>query len=218
VITDNTVLNSSDGSTTRTITVNSANGGTIGQTVTNVSADQQTITTNRYLNETGTISTVDQSETVQTQTNGSVVDTVTTYNSGHALIGTIVKTVSGNGLSATTVYKNGAGVTVDTQTETLTYDVNGDGGSLLDLEDTDVINGTTTLQSSVQTQRSGNGQTKAITTVLTGALAATNVSSFSVTTNDSISISDAGGHDRDDRRHDRRLAECKRHHDDRHIG
>ena len=42
-------------------------------------------------------------------------------------IGTIVKTVSGNGLSATTVYQNGAGQTVDTQTETLTYDANGDG-------------------------------------------------------------------------------------------
>jgi hypothetical protein len=119
--TDNTVLNSSDGSTTRTITVSNQNGATIEKTVTNTSADQQTITTSRYLDETGNTANVDQSQTVQT-----------------------------------------------------------------------VVNGTTTLKSSVKTQSSGNGQTRTITTVLTGALASTNASSFNVTTNDSTSISDAG--------------------------
>jgi autotransporter passenger strand-loop-strand repeat protein/YD repeat-containing protein len=190
--TDNTVLNSSDGSTTRTITVGNQNGATIEKSVANTSADQQTITTNRYLNETGNVANVDQSETAQTQADGSVVDTVTSYNTSGALLGTIVKTVSGNGLSKTTTYQNASGQTVDTQSDTTTFDANGDGGNLLDLEDTDVINGSTTLKSSVKTQTSGNAQTKAITTVLTGALASTNASSFNVTTNDSTSISDAG--------------------------
>jgi uncharacterized membrane protein YdcZ (DUF606 family) len=99
VITDNTVLNASDGSTTETITRMNANGATIGQTVTTTSADQQTITTNRYLGETGTITHVDQTESVQTQADGSVVDTITSYNSSGALVGTIVRTGSGNGLS-----------------------------------------------------------------------------------------------------------------------
>ena len=191
VTTDNTVLNG-DGSRTETVTATSANGATIGQTVTNTSADQQTITTSRYLNATGTITTVDQSETLQTQTNGSVVDTVTSYNAAHALLGTVTRTTSGNGLSVQTVYQNAAGTTVDTQSETTTYDTNGDGGNLLDCEDTDVINSTTTLRSSVKTQTSGNGQTKAITMALSGALAGTIAPSFNAAANESISIADTG--------------------------
>jgi autotransporter passenger strand-loop-strand repeat protein len=192
VTTDNTVLNASDGSRTRTITTTNTNGATIEQTVTNTSADQQTITISRYLNETGTIATVDQSETVQTQTNGSVVDTITSYNGAHALLGTITKTTSGNGLSVQTVYQNAAGTTVDTQSETTTFDTNGDGGNLLDCEDTDVINSTTTLKSSVKTQTSGNGQTKTITMALSGALAGTIAPSFNAAANESISIADTG--------------------------
>src|SRR5712692_6102391 len=101
VITDNTVLNRTDGSTTETVTRMNANGATTEQTVATTSADQQTITLNRYLDETGTITNVDQTETAQTQADGSVTDTITSYNGSGALLGTIVKTTSGNGLSKT---------------------------------------------------------------------------------------------------------------------
>ena len=192
VTTDNTVLNTSDGSRTETVTATNANGATIGQTVQNISADHQTITTNRYLDETGTITNVDQSETIQTQANGSVVDTITSYDTAHALLGTITRTTSGNGLSVQTLYQNAAGTTVDTQSETTTFDTNGDGGSLLDCEDTDVINSTTTLKSTVKTQTSGNGQNKTITIALSGALSGTIAPGFNVTTSDGISIDDTG--------------------------
>ncbi|MDH2344191.1 phage tail tip lysozyme [Bradyrhizobium sp. SSUT77] len=191
VTTDNTVLNRTDGSRTETVSTFNANGGMTTQTVTTVSADKQTISANRYFNETGTISTVDQTETTQTQANGSIVDTLTSYDSNHALLGTIVKTASGNGLSVQMVYKNGAGTTDDTQSETTTYDSNGDGGRLIDWEDTDVVNATT-LKTSVKTQISGNAQTKLTTMVLTGALSQLLAQNATVTTNDSVAIDDFG--------------------------
>ncbi|WP_407117521.1 hypothetical protein [Bradyrhizobium sp. LMG 9283] len=191
VTTDNTVLNRTDGSRTETVTTFNANGGTTTQTVTTVSADKQTITANRYLNETGTIATVDQTETTQTQANGSIVDTLTSYDAKNALLGTIVKTTSGNGLSVQTVYKNGAGTAVDTQSETTTYDTNGDGGRLIDWEDTDIVNATT-LKTSVKSQVSGNAQTKFTTMVLTGALSQLLAQSATATTNDSVAIDDYG--------------------------
>ena len=147
VTTDSTVLNTTSGGRTETVTTSNANGATIEQIVTTTSADRQTIATNRYLDETGTITNRDQSETINTQANGSVVDTTTTYDAANVLMGTITKTTSGNGLTTQTVYQNSASATVDTQSETTTYDTNGDGdgGTLLDCEDTDIVNGTTTL-------------------------------------------------------------------------
>ena len=68
------------------------------------------------------------------------------------------ETKSGNGLDEDRHLQNAAGTTVDTQSDTTTYDANGDGGALDDFEDADVVNGTTTLKSSVKTQTAGNGQ------------------------------------------------------------
>lgn len=191
VTTDNIALNRTDGSRTETVTTFNANGGMTTQSVATVSADKQTTSVNRYFNETGAISTVDQTETTQTQADGSIIDTLTSYDTKNALLGTIVKTTSGNGLSVQTVYKNGAGTTVDTQSETTTYDTNGDGGRLIDWEDTDVVNATT-LKTSVKTQVSGNAQTKLTTMVLTGALSQLLAQSATATTNDSIAIDDFG--------------------------
>ena len=191
VTTDNTVLNRTDGSRTETVTTFNANGGMTTQTATTVSADKQTISVGRYFNETGTISTVDQTETTQTQANGSIVDTLTSYDASHALLGTIVKTTSGNGLSVQTVYKNGTATTVDTQSETTTYDTNGEGGRLIDWEDTDIVNATT-LKTSVKTLVSGNAQTKFTTMVLTGALSQLLAQNATATTSDSVAIDDYG--------------------------
>ncbi|PWT75507.1 MAG: hypothetical protein C5B46_02510, partial [Proteobacteria bacterium] len=183
--TDVTTLNS-DGSHTETITNTNANGQTIAQTVTATTIDGQ-VTINRYLDETGTITTPDQTETVQTQADGSVVDTTTSYGTPHTVVvGTIVKTTSGNGLSQSTQFNNGS-TTVDTQSETTTYDANGDGGRRLDCEDTEHVNGTT-LTASVIAQTSGNGQSKTITM----GFLTNGVSNFNVATTDSVAIADTG--------------------------
>nr|WP_162093067.1 AIDA repeat-containing protein [Bradyrhizobium sp. ORS 278] len=192
VITDNTVLNRTDGSRTETVTTLNGVGTAITQSVTTVSADQQTTTTNRYLGETGSITVVDQTETRQTQTNGSVIDTVTSYNAFNSLLGSITRTTSGNGLSVQTVYKNAAGTATDTQSKTTTYNANGDGGYLVDAEDADVVTGSTTLRSSVRTQVTGNGQQRTTTMTLSGAVAAQLAASSSVTTQDVVVIDDSG--------------------------
>jgi hypothetical protein len=191
VTTDNSVLNTANGSLTETVTNKASDGSTLSQTVTTTSADQQTINITSYLDESGTITNIDRATTIQTQADGSVVRTSQSYDYANALLGTVTTTASGNGLSKTTTYKNATGTTVDTQSSITTYDANGDGGTLNDFEDFDVVNGTT-LHSSVKTQASANGQTQATTTVLTGALASTIPTNFTVVTNASLSIADNG--------------------------
>ena len=190
VTTDDTALNA-DGSRTETIINKNANGTTISQLVKTTSADQQTITINRYLDETGTITNIDQAETIQTEVDGSVVDTVVSYGPSHTLLGTVTNTTSGNGLTRTTTYQNAAGTTVDTQTDTTTYDSTGDGGTLQDFEDSDVVNGTT-LKSSIKTQTSASDQTSTTTMVLTGALASTIAGSFTDVASTSVTVADTG--------------------------
>jgi YD repeat-containing protein len=192
VTTDNTVLNTSNGSRTETVTASAANGATIKQAVTTTSADQQTITTNRYLNETGNIATVDQSETIQTQANGSVTDTISSYDASHNLLGTVVKTRSGNGLAISTQFENASGTTVDAQSDTTTFDSNGDGGTTETCLDTDNIVSGITFTTTRTKQTAGNAQSATTTLALAGALSSTNAASFSVVTNDSIAIADTG--------------------------
>src|SRR5205823_4845344 len=65
--------------------------------------------------------------------------------------------------------------------------INADGSQLQDCQDTRVVNGTS-YRSSVQTQASGNGQSKNTTTSLyVGA-----TTTFTATTNDFITIADTG--------------------------
>lgn len=191
VTTDNTVLNASDGSRKQTITNSNANGVMISQAEKTTSADQQTININRYLNQTSTPTRIDQNESIQTQPNGSVVDAVSSYGATTGLLGTVVTTTSGNGLSWQKVYKNASSITFDTQSDTTTYDVNGDGGTLEDFEDADLV-GPTTLTSSVKAQTSANGQTKTTTMALSGALASTLAASFTAVASTVVAIDDAG--------------------------
>jgi len=191
VTTDVTVLNA-DGSQTETVTDGSNNGSTVERTVTTTSADQQTVTTDRYLDETGNIATVDQSATVQTQANGSVTDTVVSYDAHHNSLGTEVKTASGNGLEKSTTYENADGQTVDAETDTTTYDPDGDGGTTETFQDTDnELNGVT-FTTSRATQTTGNAQAITITLALSGALSSTNAGSFNAVANESTSIDDTG--------------------------
>jgi hypothetical protein len=191
VTTDNSVLNAANGSVTETVTNKASNGSTTSQTVTTTSADQQTVNITRYLDESGTITNIDQATTIQTQTDGSVVQTSLSYDYANALLGTVTTTASGNGLSKTTTYKNAAGATVDSQSSVTSYDANGDGGTLNDFEDADVVGGTT-LHSSVRTQTAANGQTQLTTTALSGALASTIPANYTAVTNASVAIGDDG--------------------------
>jgi trimeric autotransporter adhesin len=190
VTTDNTVLNA-NGSTTETVTSYNQNGGEIDQSVTTTSADQQTITKQSYLDETNSLTTVDQTQSTQTQANGSVVQTTVSYNASHAVVDTVTQTTSGNGLSKTTTYVNGSGTTTDSETDTTTYDSNGDGGTLVDAEHSENVNGVI-LSSSSKTQSSANDQYVTNTLVLSGALAASNVASFQAVASTSTTISNAG--------------------------
>lgn len=190
VTTDRTVLNA-DGSNTETVSVANQAGGVTTKTQTTTSADQQTVSINRFLNETGSIATVDQTETIQTQADGSRLDTTTSYDAAHALLGTIAATISGDGLSKTTVYKTAAGVTTDTQSDVTTYDANGDGGRLEDFEQTLIFNGAT-FTNSTKTQTSGSGQTATTAMVLAGALSSAAGSGFSTSATTSTSIADTG--------------------------
>ncbi|TWC00217.1 hemolysin type calcium binding protein [Bradyrhizobium macuxiense] len=186
-ITDDTVLNS-DGSRTETVTSIAANGAAFEQVTVTRSADQQTVTTGRYLDETGNLGTVDQSEVTQTQVNGSVTDTTSSYDLSHTLLGTVVKSTSGNGLSTSLVYENAGGTALDTQTDTTTYDSNGDGGTVETFVDADAAAG---LNNTRTRQSTGNNQSSTTTMVLAGALSS-NVSGFSVTSTSTVSIADTG--------------------------
>jgi hypothetical protein len=185
--TDNTVING-DGGRTETLTASAANGATIEQAVTTVSADQQTVTTNRYLDQTGNIATVDQSEVVQTQANGSVIDTITSYNASHSLLSTVVSTVSGNGLATSTVIKNASGAALDSQSDTTVYDSNGDAGTTETFLDTDTAVGFTT---SLTRKTSGNASSTTATLNLAGALAGA-ANGFGAVASDNVSIDGTG--------------------------
>ena len=95
--TDTTVINP-DGSQTETVAVKSADGVLESQTVTTTSADQKTKTIASDLNGDGV---VDQLETLAEQPDGSVIDTVTTYNPDGSQNSQTVTTTSANGLSTT---------------------------------------------------------------------------------------------------------------------
>ena len=185
--TDKTVLNS-DGSRTETVTVGAANSAQILQTVTTRSADQQTITINRSLDETGNTATVDQSEVAQTQSNGSVTDTTTSYDTSHNLLSTVVNTTSGNGLTTSTVFKSGSGTTLDSQSDTTVYDPNGDGGTTETFLDTDAAVGFTT---SLTKKTSGNASSTTATLNLAGALAGA-ANGFGAIASDNVSINGTG--------------------------
>ena len=138
---------------------------------------------------------MDQSETVQTNSDGSVTDTISSYDSAHVFLGTIVKTASGNGLVKVTTFNNASGSAVDTQSSTTAYDSNGDGGTSAVFKDNDVVvisGGTATFTTSVTTLTSGNAQNNSISMTLSGALASTNSSSFSIVASGGIAIADSG--------------------------
>ncbi len=189
VTTDVTSFN--NGLKTETVTNYNANSSEIDQTITTTSADGLTITKKSYLDETGSLTNVDQIDTTQTQANGSVVETVTSSNAIKQSLGTITTTTSGNGLTKTKTYTNGGGTTVDSQSDTTSYDANRDGGRLEDFEDADVINGVT-FKSSVTTQTAGNDQTATIAMTLAGALSSTNVSGFTAVATKNVAIADSG--------------------------
>jgi hypothetical protein len=168
VVTDNTVVNA-DGSRVETVTAKAQNGSTTVQSVITLSADRLTKTTNRYLNETGTITHLDQSDVLQTNTDGSLTETLSTWGANAALLSTIVTATSANGLASTTTYKNGSGTVTDTQSSTTTIALDGSHSTVF--TDSDVGVSGKTLATSRTIVTSGNGLLSTTTLGLSGALA-----------------------------------------------
>ncbi|PBB89540.1 hypothetical protein CK215_26825 [Mesorhizobium sp. WSM3864] len=167
VVTDVTAVNA-DGSVTETVTAKAQNGSTETQSVTTTSADRLTVTTNRYLNETGTLTHLDQSDVDQTNADGSLTETLTSWGANAVLLSTIVTATSANGLASTLTYKNGSGVVTDTQSSTKT--LNTDGSATIVFGDGDVVVSGTTLATSRTTNVSGNGLTSTTSLTLSGRL------------------------------------------------
>ena len=116
-----------NGSTTETVADYATNGSLIDQTVTTVSSDGKTTTIDRDNN--GTLNNgapvYNQVEIIAVQSNGSIVDTVSSYASG-SLIANTVKTTSANGLSWTlTQDQNGDGTIDNTQSDTIVLNADG---------------------------------------------------------------------------------------------
>jgi hypothetical protein len=177
--TDDTVFNT-DGSRTETVTETNKAGSAYEKTVVTTSADQQTVTTSRYLNESGTFANLDQKETVQTQANGSIVDKTLTYGPTNALLDTMTKTTSGNGLVVTTTWANSTGIVTDTQTDTKTLAVDG--------SRTEAFTDVGTSNATITTSTSANALVRTTVTSLS-----TSAGSFKVTTADTTTIAKAGG-------------------------
>jgi hypothetical protein len=90
-----------DNSHVQTVTTNNANGSLLNKAVTTVSADRHTTTVNRDIDGDNVN---DQTETVQLQTNGAVVDTVSNFQTDGSLKNQRVSTVSADRLASQTVY------------------------------------------------------------------------------------------------------------------
>lgn len=167
VVTDVTAVNA-DGSETETVTAKAQNGSTVTQSVITTSADRLTVTTNRYLDETGTLTHLDQSDVDQINADGSLTETLTSWGTTAVLLSTIVTATSANGLASTLTYKNGSGTVTDTQSTTKTLNI--DGSATTVFGDSDVVVSGTTLATSRTTNVSGNGLTTTTSLTLSGRL------------------------------------------------
>jgi hypothetical protein len=90
-----------DNSHVQTVSANNANGSLRDKTVTTVTADRHTTTVNRDIDGNNVN---DQTQTVQLQANGAVVDTVSNLQSDGSVKNQRTSTVSGNGLSSELAY------------------------------------------------------------------------------------------------------------------
>jgi len=189
VVTDLTAVNA-DGSETETVTAKAQNGSTETQSVTTTSGDRLTVTTNRYLDETGTLTHLDQSDVDQTNADGSLTETLTSWGANAVLLSTIVTATSANGLASTLTYKNGSGVVTDTQSTTKT--LNTDGSANTVFSDSDVVVSGTTLATSRTTNVSGNGLTSTTSLTLSGRLNSAMAASTTESETSSTVIAAAG--------------------------
>ena len=96
--TDATAVDATTGIKTETVSVSSANGTLESQVVTVTSADRNSKTISSDFNGDGH---VDQVETIVKQSNGSVIDTVSSYAVDGSLVGQTISTTSADGLSKT---------------------------------------------------------------------------------------------------------------------
>ncbi|WP_342724633.1 calcium-binding protein [Bradyrhizobium sp. B097] len=161
----------SDGSRTQTVTVKSGDGTTQSTTVTTTSADRKTTTVQKNTYGPTPRSSI---ETRATQTDGSIVDTLSDYDALGALVARALTTTSANGLSVTTAFDdNGDGSVDETERDVKSIGVNGsvtetfsDSSNALH-----AISGGYTESASVVTVTSANGLSRTITTTGTNGQA-----------------------------------------------
>ena len=167
--TDLTVVNP-DGSLVETITGRNANNSLHDLTTISRSADRKTLSTTTDANGDGANDVV---ETVVTQLNGTVVDTVTRYNPSGTTLDKSVTTTSANGLSTTTqVDQNGDAVFDLTNTDTIVLNTDGsqvetviETNSNGSLRDKSVLTTSATgLNSTLQTDSNGDATFELVTT------------------------------------------------------
>ena len=128
-----------DGSKTETITVLNLNGTLAEKDVTTTSANGQTVSLQSALHGS---SAFNHFETIATNTDGSVTDTVWNTNASGATTDETVTTVSADKLSKTIQTRPGGGIAVQTQSDVTT--LNADGSTTLVKS---VLNGNGTYRS-----------------------------------------------------------------------
>jgi Ca2+-binding RTX toxin-like protein len=167
VTTDETVLGA-DGSTTKTVTTLNANGSTRDKSVTQVSADKNTVTVTKY-----TGATLTQTYTKAVQANGSLVDTQVSQSYAGAALSTVTTSTSANGLSKTVQTKDAAGTIIDTQTSVTV--LNADGSKTETFIQDGVVDDT------IVTTTNDDGLSKTIQETLTGQVATLSLTMTDVT-------------------------------------
>jgi len=149
--TDLTVLNA-DGSQINTITDKNAGGTIVDQDITTTSADRLTVI--RTYTSYGSVA-VNEMETVVTQSNGAIVDTVSHLTAASDLLNKLTTTTSANGLSVTMQRDQDGDGIVDLTTTDVTV-LNTDGS----LTETVIANNVNGVISQTKTVTSGNGLSK----------------------------------------------------------
>ena len=160
--TDITVVNP-DTSRVQTVTERFTDGTLKAKSVTTISADRKTITITKDANGDAAN---DLQETIVTQVNGTVVDTVSSFNRNASLLSKAVTTTSATGLSVTTqVDENGDAVFDLTRTDVTV--LGDDGGRTETITDKNANNtvrdqivtttNATGLSTTVMTDRNGDG-------------------------------------------------------------
>lgn len=178
-LTDVTVVNG-DGSRVETATLEATSGALLSETVTTISADRKTTTSTADNNGDGH---TDRQQTIVEQTNGTMVNTVSSFNPNGSLVEKMVTTTSDDGLVKTTQYDEDGDTTYDLTTTDATV-LNADGSTTRTVSKE---NADTSLRSETVTTTSDDGFSTTVASDVDGS------GSFDTTTIRSTVLNADGG-------------------------